>query len=128
MATRATYEFQTGLTTSTVYIHWDGYLSGAAHYFNEALKLRGGNADEVYKEYKRDIFACFVWANDQATMTDSHEAHGDTDYQYDVSRYGGEWMLVARKRVSCSSDEFEVVYDGELADFIDQYLTEEDEA
>lgn len=128
MATRATYQFKTGYTTSTVYIHWDGYLAGAAHYFNEALKLRGGNANEVYKEQKRDMFACFVWANDQATMTDGHEAHGDTDYRYDVSRYGGEWKIVARKRVSYSNDEFEIVYDGDLADFIEQYLTEGDEA
>lgn len=124
MATRATYAFKTGLTTSTVYIHWEGYLVGAAHYFNEALKLRGAN--EVYKEHKRDMFACFVWANDQATMTDGHEAHGDTNYQYDVSQCGGEWLIVARKRVSYSSDAFEVVYEGELADFIEQYLIQEE--
>ena len=125
MATRATYQFKTGYTTATVYLHWDGYLAGAAHYFSEALKLRGGKAYDVYKERKRDLFACFVWANDQATMTDGHEAHGDTEYRYDLRMHGGEYKIVAHKRISYSSSGFEVVFDGDLTDFIEQYLEEE---
>ena len=110
MATRATYQFKTGFTTSTVYIHWDGYLAGAADYFQEALNLRGDS--------KRDLFACFVWANDQATMTDGHEAHGDTDYRYNVERKNGEYHLEAYQRTDYSSNHFERVFIGTLEDFI----------
>ena len=117
MATRATYQFKTGYTTATVYIHWDGYLQGAAHYFNEALNAKGDS--------KRDLFACFVWTNDQATMTDGHEAHGDTEFRYDVERKNGEYQIKAYKRVNYSSEEFELVFIGSLNDFIAKHLLDE---
>ena len=122
MATRATYQFKTNYTAATVYIHWDGYLQGAAHYFNEALNAWKANR-------KRDVIssllACFVYANDQATITGGHEAHGDTDFRYDVECKGGNFQIKAYKRVSYSSEAFELVFIGSLDDFITNHLMDE---
>ena len=122
MATRATYQFKTGYTAATVYIHWDGYLAGAAHYFNEALGAWKANQK---RNVISSLFACFVYANDQATMTEGHEAHGDTDFRYDIEYKEGNYLLKAYKRVSYSSEEFELVFIGSLDDFIANHLMDE---
>jgi hypothetical protein len=58
----------------TVYIHHDGYPSGAASYFySMALLDKGGLVER------------FIRANDGASLTPSHDAHGDTEYQYTVN-------------------------------------------
>lgn len=78
MATRATYRFINNRTATDVcvYIHWDGYPRGAAMYLEKALIHATDN--------KRTLLASFIAANESAEITSSHEAHGDTDYRYDI--------------------------------------------
>jgi hypothetical protein len=73
MSTRATYSFG----SKCVYIHHDGYLSGGAMYFNNAIKYQ--------KEHGGSIYDCFMAANKGAEKTVSHEHHGDTEFQYRVT-------------------------------------------
>lgn len=75
MSTRATYRFIPAdpkfKPAITVYIHHDGYPSGAAGY------LQGASSAED-----------FIRKNARAEITLSHEVHGDTEYRYDISRHG----------------------------------------
>ena len=76
MATRATYQFNSKNpeVTTTVYIHYDGYPQGAAYYFYQTLlNPSSGN-----------LATQFIKANNQAEITKSHEAHGDTEWQYTI--------------------------------------------
>lgn len=72
MATRATYK----IDGVCFYIHYDGYMDGAAGYFwnmHHAMgKGRGGYAE------------AFLRGNDLAEFTKSHDWHGDTEYRYDL--------------------------------------------
>jgi hypothetical protein len=117
MSTRATYQIKSGFSTATFYIHHDGYLSGAASYFKDTIDLMriGG----------RPLLPCFLWANERAELTDGHDAHGDTEYRYDLERKAGIWNVTAYKRKSYDSDVFEVVYDGNLSAFVSQHATQE---
>src|SRR5436190_1789834 len=98
MSTRATYQFtgarSRGLNhsfpTITVYIHHDGYPEGAAHYFWNAHHGERGSLPVER----------FLFANDRAEITESHEAHGDTEFRYTVRQddagdyvtaYAGKW-------------------------------------
>ena len=76
MATRATYQFNSKNpeVTTTVYIHYDGYPQGSAYYFYQTLlDPSSGN-----------LATQFIKANNQAEITKSHEAHGDTEWQYTI--------------------------------------------
>ena len=117
MATRATYQIKTPLNTSTVYIHYDGYLPGAAEYFRNAIDLMRISG--------RQFLPCFLWANENAEMTKSHDWHGDTEYRYDLERSAGVWMVTAYKRQSYNSDVFEMQWSGPLSNFVNEYATQE---
>ena len=73
MSTRATYHFKGYLSEVTVYHHTDGYLSGAAILFSNAIE--GG---------KRLTAESFIRGNERAEITESHEIHGDTEYRYNI--------------------------------------------
>ncbi len=76
MSTRATYEFNNPHMRGkyTVYIHHDGYPSGAASYFySMALLDKGGLVER------------FIRANEGASLTTGHDGHSDTEYQYTVN-------------------------------------------
>lgn len=138
MSTRATYRFRTAGRAEynrhgpiTFYIHHDGYEDGAAVYFwrmlvgDQSRGVRGGLPER------------FLRANTGAEFTSSHEAHGDTEYRYDVegsdpgavlkvyklnwSKYTGgqgeSFEARQERRDSC----WDVVYVGTLAAFIDQH-------
>jgi hypothetical protein len=75
MATRATYEFNSNDSKTTVYIHWDGYPTGAAVYFYNM----------IMNTSKGDLATQFIRANKEAEITESHERHGDTEYQYTIT-------------------------------------------
>ncbi len=89
MSTRATYQFLSEFGgKTTIYIHHDGYLEGAAHYFFEAARYR-----ETYFDPERayagrgargSLVDWFLRGNDNAEVTASHECHGDTEYRYTV--------------------------------------------
>ena len=117
MSTRATYQITSGFSTATVYIHHDGYLSGAASYFKDTIDLMRISG--------RSLLPCFLWANERAELTDCHDAHADTEYRYDLARQDGIWNVTAYKRRSYYSDAFEVVYDGNLSAFVNQHATQE---
>lgn len=102
MSTRATYEFRPSqdnrhIKPVTVYIHCDGYPSGAAAYFYDALCLGHGQ-----------LVSQFIRANAGASITGTHDTHGDTEYRYTVTgdgpcamvkvehhNYDDEWIHVA---------------------------------
>ena len=75
MATRATYEFNSNDSRTTVYIHWDGYPTGAAVYLYNM----------IMNTSKGDLATQFIRANKEAEITESHQRHGDTEYQYTIT-------------------------------------------
>jgi len=106
MATRATYHFvdDDNLKT-TVYIHWDGYQEGAANYFYQMLT----------NPSKGNLATQFIRANPNAEITSSHNAHADTEYQYNIiGNDGGATLVVKQKRKK------KFVYNGKLFEFINQ--------
>lgn len=113
MSTRATYQFKdkTHNTKTTVYIHYDGYLEGAAYYLYETLTKpsKGGMATQ------------FIRANPQAEITTAHEQHADADYCYDIEGCGPDADICAyhyeekdgqRKRVC--------LFSGKVHEFVQQ--------
>lgn len=81
MSTRGTYSFEnrgSGKPRVTIYNHWDNYPSGGAFHLYQAFKHK-----MKCKSYSRIMTAeDFIRANDGAEITESHRAHGDTEYRY----------------------------------------------
>jgi hypothetical protein len=73
MSTRATYQFKGYLSEVTIYHHCEGYLSGAAILFANAMKVG-----------ERLTAESFIRGNERAEITESHEIHGDTEYRYNI--------------------------------------------
>jgi hypothetical protein len=117
MSTRATYQIKSGFSTATLYIHHDGYLSGAAEYFKDTIDLMRISG--------RPLLPCFLWVNERAELTAGHEAHGDTEYHYDLEREAGVWIVTAYKRKSYDSSDFEMEWSGPLSNFVNEYATQE---
>lgn len=109
MSTRATYQFGRKYAPRvTLYIHHDGYPSGAAHYLYRALchpNARGGFAEQMLR------------ANDGAEITTSHSAHGDTEYRYSVSGNGPIATIKAEARYEFT-DRWDVEFVGTAAEFV----------
>lgn len=82
MSTRATYEFP----NVTFYRHHDGYPLGAAAW------ILGGYLHREYADRKRDPGTHFLRAecNKEVEITSCHDAHGDTEYRYEV---GSDWSV-----------------------------------
>lgn len=112
MSTRATYQFSGRyVATVVMYIHHDGYESGAAVYFWKAhhcANQRGNFADAFHR------------ANDGAEFTQSHASHGDTEYRYTFNCDTGE--LVCQKRTRWDGvtdrDNWRTVYLGPWHEFV----------
>mgnify|MGYP000510086920 CR=1 FL=1 len=108
MSTRATYSFS--VPQVVIYIHYDGYPSGAAWYFYKALthpNQRGLGPEQMIR------------ANDLAELTTDHEDHGDTEFRYDVKGWGPDAELVVSM---ISNNEWKTTWTGNLADFIHTHL------
>lgn len=113
MSTRATYQFKdkTYNTKTTVYIHYDGYLEGAAHYLYETLTKpsKGGMATQ------------FIRANPQAEITTSHEKHADADYCYDIDGCGPDADITAYYYEEKDGQRNRVCrFSGKVHEFIEQ--------
>lgn len=115
MSTRATYRFipcDDWVPDTTIYIHYDGYPEGAAHFIASMLaqeNLRGG-------------WPCmFIRANELAELTKSHESHGDTEYRYDLDEKA-QTVTVYRIRGARTPDVGETK---DVLSFITQYAEEE---
>jgi hypothetical protein len=117
MSTRATYQIKSGFSTATLYIHHDGYFQGAASYFQDTLDLM--------RITDRPLLPCFLWANERAELTTGHQAHGDTEYHYDLEKEAGIWIVTAYKRRSYDSNEFEMEWMGPLSDFVNEFKSQE---
>lgn len=105
MSTRATYLFKATDFTPAVcfYIHYDGYISGAAEYFRAMLNHpndRGG------------FPAKFLRANDLAEFTSGHDRHGDTEYQYTLEGTHLTVRHVPSERIA---------HEGDLYSFVNSY-------
>ena len=116
MSTRATYQIKSGFSAATVYIHHDGYPSGAADYFMKAEFLQ--------EKTDRSFLNCFLWANKGAEITESHEVHGDTEYRYNLYRSNNIWRIEALKRPNYASDQFEVFFTGKLGEFYFNHMAD----
>lgn len=114
MSTRATYQFRNRSNqfepATTIYIHYDGYPTGAAVYLWNLLHV----------ENKRGCLATqFIRANDLAELTKSHETHSDTEYRYTFVTYQKQTHLKAEKLNDSGS--WTVFFEGEWIDFINKY-------
>lgn len=113
MSTRATYKIQHNFGTLMTYIHHDGYPAGAAQYFFEA--------QVAARVHNKSLPQVWMFANDRAELTESHEIHGDTEYRYDLVRRGGEWRVTASKRDSFDADTYSVFFTGTLLEFLSEH-------
>lgn len=108
MSTRATYSFIDKRNHKTfVYIHYDGYLEGAAMYFYKT----------IINPSKGNFATQFIRANPLAEITISHEKHGDTDFKYDITGSGLEAEVNAYQLGERNLSKFS----GSMRDFITQY-------
>lgn len=115
MATRATYSItNSNAVTAHLYIHWDGYETGAAAYFYAALtnsaarESNGGFAEKIIRSVPG------------AEITSRPEQHSDTEFHYDIASdmslkaYTFKYQANgARKRVP--------VFVGDIFSFINRY-------
>jgi hypothetical protein len=131
MSTRATYHFADEYRDVTFYIHHDGYPSGAAHYFQNML-----NHEDSMESCNHGLAEVFFRANERAEFTKSHEAHGDTEYRYDVGTRFAKWgiggggtlrfdesirQIVAYERKSYDSEQWTPFFTGTVEEFVQKY-------
>ena len=131
MSTRATYLFSnTSMAGEDVciYIHHDGYPSGAAQYLSRAKNLSSRD--------RRPLLESFIAANKGAEITRSHSTHGDTDYRYSITGTQPIWSIATRdgygmadvtchsRHVSLEGDDegfsthWKEIFSGSLKEFI----------
>tara|TARA_R110002167_G_scaffold9652_1_gene44710 strand:+ start:319 stop:648 length:330 start_codon:yes stop_codon:yes gene_type:complete len=103
MSTRATYKFISNRhnTDTTLYIHHDGYPSGAAYYFSKGTDVES-----------------FIRNNERAEIIQNHEAHADTEYRY--TQITGDGFASEVFTVHNKSDLgiWNLIYSGTLKEFI----------
>ena len=90
MSTRATYQindkrYNNETRKMTFYIHHDGYKEGAAHYFYNMIETLTGTGEGDKTNSKGGNIEAFLRANYNAEITESHNAHGDTEYRYTLN-------------------------------------------
>ena len=120
MSTRATYSFHDHDhdTLTTLYIHYDGYEEGAAWYAYQVAKANGEQSKGGTAEMWLRALPTY------AELTRSHEAHGDTEYQYHFTANGSQ---VTVKAVGNGS-EWRTIYKGETAAWINAKCDEAKDA
>jgi len=96
MATRATYK----IGRTVYYCHWDGYREGAAIRFAKmvaALTVACEREHDGIEDRRGGFEYAFIRGNMDAEPTQSHDAHGDTEYRYtlEVMKDGLALMTVA---------------------------------
>lgn len=117
MATRATYRFvdtrkDVSYNNIEIYIHYDGYPSGAVNYFIKGLSSENTN---------RNLPEEFITINKNAQFTVDCYKHGDTEYHYDIFQISkSEYTIAARFR-NIKTNKFETFFNGKLTDFIKKY-------
>lgn len=114
MSTRATYSFldnqyPDSAVNTTLYIHYDGYLEGAALYFYKTF----------INPSKGNLATRFIRANEHAEITKNHTVHSDTDYRYYVSGNDLNASVLAYRMDR--ERKKELLFTGSLKVFINQY-------
>lgn len=109
MSTRATYQFNRPYSKpATIYIHHDGYPSGAAFYFYNAMMASGNLSAES-----------LIRGNDRAEITESHDAHGDTEYRYTLD---GDTLTVEERHTLIEFGSYpkgwHTTYAGDWVEFV----------
>jgi hypothetical protein len=115
MATRATYSITNNMgVTAHLYIHWDGYETGAAAYFYQALTNaaaaagNGGLAEQMLR------------AISGAELTSRPEQHGDTEFHYDIAS-DMSLKAFAIRRDENGERKKVPVFVGDIYSFINRY-------
>lgn len=112
MATRATYLFRIdGHPDLYYYIHHDGYPDGAAVYLRRMILGR------QWEPQIESMAAAFARTNAGASLTPSHEAHGDTEWRYTVTGEATGYRLTVHERIDFS-DRWRVFFDGGITEFL----------
>lgn len=129
MATRGTYCFDNkarGFQTN-FYIHWDNYPKGAAVYLYEAVKHQQTSNEPS----DRCLATCFIKANKTVEFTHSHDYHGDTDYQYDITIFVNKEPTIEVRQIirdwELDTRYSELYFKGNLYDFVNKELADETE-
>lgn len=130
MSTRATYSFDKEHTgKATFYIHHDGYPEGAALYFNNLLQHKSTDEMVTRRLSVNSLYLLaerFLRANENAEITGSHAAHGDTDYRYSVNKNG---IVKAEKKIRGNDkDEWLAIFKGTIPAFVAEYMEADETA
>lgn len=137
MSTRATYRFRQADRDITFYIHYDGYPSGAASYFQNMLDREGR-----MQTFNHGLAEVFFRANERAEFTQGHDAHADTEYRYDIGSlqakyeigehgtdHGLRWSEQVRHLTAYSRDYnygvWRVFFTGTVEQFVAKYASGE---
>lgn len=110
MSTRATYCFipnDKWDPKTTLYIHHDGYESGAAEKARRVADFNGMSNGGIAEKWLRALPG-------EAEITREHKAHADTEYQYDFTDNGTQ---VKVRHVGRG-----ILYEGNTADWINKQL------
>lgn len=108
MSTRATYQ----IGKICFYIHHDGYLEGAAYYFHNMFAC---------KNPRSGLAGRFFRGNENAEFTDSHRAHGDTEYRYTLDE---KTMNLKVEAINYDHNKWNVAFDGSVVDFVNKYMND----
>ncbi len=96
MSTRAMYEFKDDSGKRTVYVHHDGYPTGAAEKFSATLK--SGLAWELPRFEADEFAAAFIAANKKQAgsvrLLHGPEEATDIEYYYIVSQSGTDELIL----------------------------------
>lgn len=121
MGTRATYTFKGDGESHTVYVHWDGYPTGAAEYLGATLK-----SDNVWElpRYEADEFAAGFVATvktggGNVRLAKSPRKFGDIQYAYTVTQKDGELWIKAQSINNWDSWKAKTIWQGKLSEFIE---------
>ena len=117
MSTRATYTFEPSRhdvrsRAVCIYKHHDGYPQGAATWIYNAFVHR-----------QRGLAEGFLRGNPESELTDSHDAHGDTDYRYTVQpdeSHSCGWTVTALRRIR-DDESWALAFRGSLIDFVAEH-------
>ena len=131
MSTRATYRITEDkgeeFPTDTFYIHYDGYPEGAAEYFHQLLTYREEQKVLLGTEFRRkSMAAMFEMGIPLSEKTKDHDAHGDTEYRYNLffGKIGNQVQAYKRKSIDLGEqyfDHWEEFFKDDIDKFIKQF-------
>ena len=121
MGTRSTYTFKDDNGEYTVYVHYDGYATGAAE--NLAATLASGKIWEL-PSFEADEFAAgFIAAikerGGNVRLTTSPQQHADIEFSYTITQKDGELKIMVQSVNNWDGWQSETLWVGPLDEFIE---------